>query len=421
MTKRSRPPNLHAEAGSVLVIAVILMGVMLSVALASFSFVDIQQLRGREQRERETSLNLAEAVLYSQGFTLAQSWPGNAAAGAAMPTVCTSASMQPLCPNPNTLAAANSSSPASANFTNADASAAVTWTTRIRDNGPPMFDAFDFGRVDATQSATNVKTGASYTCPGPCKWDANGDLKLWVQARAVVRGQRRNLVALLKREQFTEVIPRNAVTAGSFEVTNSGNKTIIDATGSQVVVRCSSAGRACTDYDERKAQVLPPTIVRDPATPPAMTGAQLARLKAVAQTSSPSTYYTSCPASLTGTVVFIDVPASTTCSDASGASANSPAAPGIVIMPRGTLVIQGTLHGLVYMANEQNSSGAVLTLAANSEVFGGVAIDGPGRLVAGQASSDRPTLSFAANAFNSLASFGTTGLVQNTWRELPPG
>ena len=67
---------------------------------------------------------------------------------------------------------------------------------------------------------------------------------LWVQARAVVRGRPRNLVALLKREQFAEAFgASNAVTAGSFETTNSGNKTIIDATGSQVVVRCTTDGR----------------------------------------------------------------------------------------------------------------------------------------------------------------------------------
>ena len=90
-----------------------------------------------------------------------------------------------------------------------------------------------------------------------------------------------------------------------------------------------------------------------------------------------------------------------------------------MIMPRGKLSMKGSLHGLVYMANEQDSSAAVLTLEANSEVFGGVAIDGNGRLVVGQASGPRPTITYVSNAFNSLSSFGTAGLVQNTWRELP--
>lgn len=417
LTSPGRDPH---ETGSILVIAVVLMSVMLTVALASFSFVDGQQQRAREQRERETSLNLTEGLLYSQGFALAQTWPGNAAGGAAMPTTCTSAAVQSLCPNPNTLAAANSATPASANFTNGDASANVTWTTRIRDNGAPIFDAFDFAQVDATQTGTNVSSGSSYTCPGPCKWDANGDRKLWVQARAVVRGQSRNLVALLKREQFAETFGHSAVTAGSFETTNSGNKAIIDATGSQVVVRCTETTAVCTDYDAGKDQVLPVTIVRDSTTPAAMTATQIGRFRAAAMSANPSTYYTSCPASLTGRVVFIDVSAGTSCSDASGATYNTAAEPGVVIMPRGKLSLKGTLHGLVYMVNEQNSSGPVLTLEANSEVLGGLAIDGPGRLVAGQASGPRSTVRFVPNAFSSLASFGTTGLVQNTWRELPP-
>ena len=49
---------------------------MLVVAFASIAIVDTQQKRTREQRERESSLNLVEGVLYAQGFQLARSWPG---------------------------------------------------------------------------------------------------------------------------------------------------------------------------------------------------------------------------------------------------------------------------------------------------------------------------------------------------------
>ena len=399
--------------------AIVLTSLMVAFALASLSIVDAQTQRSREQRERETSLNIAESALYTHGFVLAQAWPGNAAAGAAMPALCSSEAVTSMCPDPNTLAAANSSSPAAANFTSVDASANVAWTTRIRDNGGPLADAFHFAAVDAAQSGAHATTGGPYTCPGPCRWDANGDLKLWVQARAVVRGQIRNVVALLKREEFSEAFASSAVTAGSFETTNRGNKTIIDASGSQVAVRCLGTTATCTDYDERKSQVLPATIIRDATTPDAMTSAQIERFEAAAKSVSPPTYHTSCPASLSGRIVFIDVPSTTHCTDTNRATYNSAAEPGIVIMPRGTLTLQGTLHGLVYMANEQASTGAVLTLEANSEVLGGVAIDGPGRLVAGQSSGDRPTVTYVANAFSSLATFGTTGLVQNTWRELP--
>ena len=421
MTGPRRRPSIDGERGAVLVIAVILTAVMLTFAMAALRLVDVQQQRAVEQRWRETALNLAEGVLFEQGFVLAGAWPGNAAGGAATPTSCTSAVVRSLCADPNTLAAANSSTPASANFTNVDASWATSWTSKVRDNGGASADSYATATADATQSGTDARTGAAYVCPGPCNWDANGDLKLWVQAQAIVRGRPRSLVALLKREQFSEAFALNGVTAGSFETSNNANKTIIDASGSQVVVRCTGTGSACTDYDAGKDQVLPATIVHAPSTPAAMTAAQLARFRAAALSANPSTYFTSCPASLSGAVVFIDVPAATACSDANNATYNSALQPGIVVMPRGTLSMKGSLYGLVYMANGQASSGAVLTMQANSEIFGGVAIDGAGRLVAGQASGHRPTITYVANAFNALRTYGTTGLVQNTWRELAPG
>jgi Tfp pilus assembly protein PilX len=412
----------HGEQGSVLVIAIVLTAIMVTLGLASLAFVDGQQKRAREQRQRETSLNLAEAVLYSQGFALAQAWPGNAASGATVPTTCTSASAQALCPDAQTLAAGNSSTPAAANFTNLDASASVSWTTRIRDNGAPVADAFSLAQSEAAQSGTNVASGAAYTCPGPCKWDANGDLKLWVEARAVVQGRPRDIVALLKREQFSEPFPRNTITAGSFETTNKGNKLIVDARGSQVVVRCLGAAPACTDYAANKGQILP-AIVHDASAPPAMTDSQLERFKAVAQSANPSTYYTSCPASYTGKVVYVDVSDTTVCGDSS-VTYNSAASPGIVIMPRGRMgPLNGTYYGIIYLANKQGTSGLtpVLWFGDNAEIFGGVAVDGAGRLTTGQSSGPRPSLTFSPDAFNGLATFGTTGLVQNTWRELPAG
>jgi Tfp pilus assembly protein PilX len=411
----------HCEDGSALVIAIALLAVMLVIGLASYAGVQTAGSRALDQRERETALNLAEAVLYSQGFVLAQGWPGNATSGAAMPTTCTSAAVVSACPDPRTLAAGNAAGAATANFTSIDVAAGVSWTTRIRDNGGTIADAFVLAQADAAQTGTNVKTGAAYTCPSPCKWDANGDLLLWVQARAVVKGHPRNLVALLKREEFAEsVAANNTVQAGSVETTNSGNKAIVDARGSQMVVRCTSSGSTCTDINANKGQVLPPVIVHDPATPPGMTAAQMARFKAVAQSSSPSRYYTTCPPDLTGKVVYVDVPAATACKDGSAAIYNTDADPGIVIMPRGTFELQGSYHGILYAGNEQNTSGPVIVLDAGSEVFGGVIVDGPGRLVVGQASGNSPTITYKPNAYNSLSTYGTTGLVQNTWRELPP-
>ncbi len=413
----SRPCD---DRGSVLVTAIILIAVMSILGTASLSIVDGQTQRSVEQRARETALNVAEGVLYSQGFVLAKAWPGNAIGASAIPQTCTSAVVHSLCPDPATLAASNSPTPGVANFANGDAQSPTSWWTRIRDNGGPLADAYSSENADAPQSGTNAASGAAYTCPGPCKWDANGDLKLWVQAQATVRERPRNIVALLRREQFSENFARNGVTAGSLRLTNSGNKTIIDAIGSQVVVRCTSTAASCTDFNAAKRQIMPVAIIRDPATPPAMTAEQVARFKAAAQSADPPSYHTSCPASLSGTIVFIDVAAATTCTDTNSAVYNTPTAPGIVIMPRGSLSMKGTLYGLVYIRNEQSSSGPVLTLEANSLVTGGVAIDGAGKLVAGQSSGNVPTVKYDPRAFNALMTYGTAGLVQNTWRELQP-
>ena len=77
--------TLTSEDGWVLMTAMICLALMLTVVLASFSLVDTGQKNSRQQRERETSLNVAEGALYSQGFTLAQGWPGHTAAGGTVP------------------------------------------------------------------------------------------------------------------------------------------------------------------------------------------------------------------------------------------------------------------------------------------------------------------------------------------------
>jgi len=409
------------EGGWLLVTSLIVLLTMTTVALVSFTLVDRGQQHSLDQRQRESALNLAEGVLYSQAFALAQKWPGNAVAALSVPSTCTEVTAAtPLCPTPSTLAAAQGS-PATAAFVNSDSLTNVTWTTRIRDNGgPSLAGSYSPGApAEATQSGTNIRTGLAYSCPGPCRWDANGDRQMWVQARAVVQGKARSIVALLKREQFTEPFPRNTVTAGSFGITNSGNKTVVNALGSQVAVRCTAFTAACADYDAAKAQVQPATIIRDPNLPPALTARQLERFKAAAQSADPPTYFTTCQPSLEGAIIYLDIPATTACTDSSAAVYNTPESPGMVIIPRGTFALAGTLYGLIYAGNQQNSSGAVLTLDANSYVIGGVAVDGPGRLVIGQASGPRPTINYLANAFNVPVTFGTTGLVQNTWRELP--
>ena len=92
-------------------------------------------------------------------------------------------------------------------------------------------------------------------------------------------------------------------------------------------------------------------------------------------------------------------------------------------MPRGTLFDEGHVYGLVYMGNEQSSRGApshVLPrgqLARSSAAWRSTA---PAGSSPARRTTTAPTVRFVSDAFDSLASFGTAGLVQNTWRELAP-
>ena len=79
MTLRNR---IQDEGGWVLVTATILTTVMMAIALVAAGLMDADQNRVREQRERETALNLDEGVLYAQSLVLATAWPSTRAAKA---------------------------------------------------------------------------------------------------------------------------------------------------------------------------------------------------------------------------------------------------------------------------------------------------------------------------------------------------
>lgn len=405
------------EEGWAVVTAVMVLMLMMSFGLAAYAVVDAQTAESKQERNREASFNLAEGALEQQGYVLGFNWPSASPGYTAVCGPGSTATVPPQCPQPANLVGGN--------FSQVDFAQGATWTTVVRDNrvaGPPANDS-DF--YDSTVNTTPCKG----TTQVPCSWDANGDGKLWVRATATVRGKVRTLAALLKRERLTEAFPRVTVRADHFSTTNSGNKVILDSTGGQIVTRCQNvpSGQPCENYNVSKGQVSPVgSIVHEPPqTQPTMDAAQLARFKAAAQSSNPPAYFTSCPGSLTGPVVYIDVPAGTTCSYTGNPVWNSATAPGLVIMPHGGLSLGGgsTFNGVLYLANQENATGAVLSIGGNAEVIGGVIIDGGGGIDVGNSGgggSNGPNLQFSANAFNSLATFGTAGLIQNTWRELPP-
>jgi len=441
MTRRS----LQREDGWVLVSAIVLMAIMLSVGLSAYAFVDTGQKRSRESRERESSLSLAEGALFAQGFSLTKNWPnpskplGGDCSSAVALTATTN-----YCPNRDSLAKGSSGNPAVAQFADTDFSANTTWTTSVRDNSGVLAAAYDPALADST--LVDPVKGA---CPQtPCRQDWNQDRQLWVQAKAIVRGRPRNIVARLKLEQLRESVPQAGVVAGSLDVTNNGNKLMLDGTGSSVVVRCTDvASDTCASYAASKGQITP-APVSAPSQPNFMTPAQLERFKARAVTDG--TYFPAgtCPANaaqLTGAVVWVEQcstsyassgPYSTPCVVPSGMSSdciNPTTKPGLLIWHCGTFEMTAaqTFYGILYLVN--NSDGTCANFPARSGgcpaakvyssnggagTLGALVADGGGCVEIG---SNSLNLKFDANVFGSVNSYGTVGLVQNTWRELKAG
>ena len=445
--------RLRNQEGYALVTALVLMTIMMGVGLALLDAVDTGQERVREQRVRETALNLTEGVLYAQGFALASAWPGDDDPTKMPPDTCTNGSAGVVgCPDANYLAQSNSGN-GLANFTNVDASmAGVVWETRVRDNGAPLA-VFTTANANQPQSGTNALTGQAYTCAAPCRYDANGDRQLWVQARATIDGKPRNVVALLRLETLREAAPTSAVIAGGLVATNNGTSHLfVSATGSQVIVRCSDVdpdSSSCVDYRTKPTPQLNPEPTYRPTTPTSLlSSTQIERLKGVAE--SLGTFYPAgqCPTDLRGAVVFVE-----NCTYAkyenstpwdncvspppTGMSArciNQAGKPGILIWQCGSMEGAGgfTYVGLVYMVNGSNGACTptgtnpiscpsnstiydVLTTNGGFGIWGAAAVDGNGCMKLG---SNSMQVKYDPNVFNNLASYGAVGLVQNTWREL---
>jgi hypothetical protein len=347
---------------------------------------------------------MTEAALNAQIFALSQDWPGTGSIGNQYPT-CTQTSSGGRCPNASAL---------SSLVANPDAINAV-WQTVIRDDGG---------------SAPNFYSDAA-TLSQPA-YDANGNGKVWIRATSTARGKTRTMVTLVRVEEQAEDLPHAAVIAGSLNDSNNGNKVIVDMSASTgangfIGVRCTPApppATVCLGQPVPSDGTWPTPLMQTQLSPfdghiqtnyasaPAVSADARDRLKARAI--SDGKYYATCPASIPNAqVVWIE---SGDC-NVQGSQVNSPGAPGMLIVNNGTLSVtsQADFYGVIYMVNAQNSSGIVMTVHANGVVHGGVLIDGPGIMEAG---SSKENVIFDDTAFNAVKTYGTAGMIQNTWREI---
>lgn len=381
--------RLREEDGSV-VVAVVALTLMLVLGMATYAAVGTQTRLGAGDRVRESSFNLAEGALNAQTFVIGRLGPGSVAR--AYPAQCPSQADPLLCPDPARLAATFDGS------LQADYAQGTTWTTSVRDNDTGDF--YDPARPSA------------YT------YDANKDNRVWVRADATVRGRHRAIVALIAVEARPVELPRYAITAGHLSTTNNGRKTIVDTSGSLgLAVRCSTPppSASCLDYQSQKEQVTPENLVLGYPTRPAISADDLAGLEELAEANG--THYATCPANPSGAVVIVDSGDCSYNNSVPGACCNSADLPGLFIVKNGTFSLNGNLEfrGIVYVVNQQNASGNVVSLGGTAAIIGGVTVDGPGGLAAGSSGAN---VVYDPKPFEGVRSFGTAAVVQNTWREL---
>lgn len=407
MTRPDDTPD--RDGGWVLLTSIATLSLMLMLSVALLSIVDTQTQMSGVQRTRESAFNLAEATLNAQIFSLARDWPGAGAAATPYPS-CPAAVASPRCP-------------VGTQITNLMASvdpATVTWQTQVRDNGAAGGANFYSDALVLAQPA----------------YDANRDGQLWVRATASAAGHSRTIIALVRAEQEEEDIPHAALLTGRLEISNMGNKTIIDASAGggtpTATVRCTPALLELTPCLGQQVGLGPIgsvssllTFLGQQLTPnatssgytggPAMSADARARLKATAI--ADGTYFAGCPPTLTGHVVYIE---SGTCSYTGNAVYNAAGDPGIVVMATGSLYLGGTsvFNGVLYHANLAGVTGAVLQIQGNATVVGGVLVDGNATTVAG---SSKLNIQLSLDAFRAVRSYGSAGIVQNTWRELRAG
>jgi Tfp pilus assembly protein PilX len=383
------------QSGFAVVTAIMIVGIMMALGLAGYGYVGTQTNQSGQERVRESAFNLSEAALNSTANFLSVQWPTSSTP---YPTSCTQSSTGSTCPS--TAGVAGSLSGGDFNGT------VWSWSTEVHDNGAPTASFY---------SDTTTRSQPRY--------DANGDGTLWVRSQGTVRGRSRIVAALVNAQQIKSVFPKNAITAGYFSTGNNGKKVIVDTKGSSstagvVAVRCSLGSNptfpnSCMDYNPSKGQVVPDTRQDNYSGGNALSSADLALMRQRAQ--SMNSYYTSCPSSLTGTLVFIEGPAN--CSYTNNNTYNSAGSPGFVILVNGTLTIGGgvTYYGLIYAANQQSSTGYVVTISGGGKVVGATAVDGNGGLQVGSTGNN---LVFDRNVFNTVTANGAVTLVQNGWREL---
>ena len=409
--------RLRSSDGYAVATAIIVMSVMVTLGLAAMALVDTESRSSGRERTHESRLNLTEGVIAAEIFHLSRTWPANA--DKAFPVSCTAGTTDPKCPSPSQL---------KAQFASVDVTA-PDWNVTVRDDvlGSQYYD-------DTTVQARP-------------RYDQNVNGEMWVRAEATLKGKKRTVVARVRVEALPLSPPKAPFVAGKFNTgNNADSKVIVQTTpGVYGVVRCDNGGAVtshsndCIDY--ANGQLSPTNMVKSDvnagaAIPPGL----MDSLKQMAINNH--TYYgnvgTNCP-DPSGEVVFIE---QGNCSYSGNMTVNGSTKKGIFVIRNGTLELGGTVSwwGVIYAMNEQGCGSPtasnclnykgyndnVVTVTGTPTVHGAIFVDGEGRLGlgnsgnAGNCANCLPTLMYDPSVVQDLVAYGTAGIIQNTWREIPP-
>jgi hypothetical protein len=268
---------------------------------------------------------------------------------------------------------------------------------------------------------------------------------LWVRSVGVVQCHPVTVVTLVTRLRVSLIVPEDAITGNWFKVTNNGNKVIVNRKGNAsepgpVGMRCepprSRASGTCEEYEANKEQVSPPIEEHPTTSTTTLTASQLATVKSEAQ--AHGTFYSltspyHCPTSMnelegvalsTGRVpVYVEGCGSLKIK--ANGTANTETNPGFLVIANGTLELSGnsTYYGVIYAANLQKSSEAVVKLQGGTLVVGGIIVDGAGGIEFGSSGNggNPANLTFDSLAIHNLTISAGAASTRNSFRILPVG
>jgi hypothetical protein len=373
---------------------------MMALGLAAYGYVDSESRQASLERKRESAFNQGDGLIAAQTYVLSRAWP--AASSAAYPT-CTwsGAALTASGANTDTTKCPNASAMTNT-FTNKDYAADSSWTTMVRDNGGSS------GAYWISDPSTGTPAQPAY--------DANGDNQVWVYAKATVRGRARVVIERVQAEPARVIFPKNVLTAGSFHVTTGGPKPFLQLNGSTLALRCASASTTGCYTTTKSNQVQGPgkTAFGWGGTHQ-ITPIELDYLRQAAVANG--TYYTSCPTTPVGKLVFVE---NGNCTYNGNSTWNSPSAPGMFVVVTGTLRFIGnpSYYGAIYMYNQQGATcnPGPFDAGGASYIQGAILIDGQGCFDVGS----NTRVVYDANAIQNITYYGNMALVRSSYRELKP-